>query len=692
MPRRAVPAAVAFALAVGCGQSKGTTVDAGTPDAKPKPPPSISDGLPASCNPLRMPGICLLPWPSAIYLDKDASTATGYRVALVPETLPTPATTHEPIDPTRWNMADGFSPAGPMLTYFTEPIDAASLVPETDIGASLKPGAATAIVDMTTHQRVAHFSGVDENATRTNDHQALIITPAARLLPNRRYAVAVTKSTRTTKGGTPTPPPLFQAILDGNPPNDMLSKAQAARMPEIVSALAAAGIAKDDLVEAWDFVTGSDEYLTGHVLSMRDQGLAKVGPKGAGYTITGVDENLDSEVLRRIRGTFTVPQFIDNADESKPEAELSFDAKGTPILRGTYQAPFTIIIPAVAATNGPLPIVLYGHGIFGNAEEELGDATGSYVQDFANAEDYSGKGYVIVATDWIGLSSHEDPVDPGSNSALTYVLGDPTKLPWVTDRLQQALVNAMVLERTMVGSIVNDPAMTVTGVAGGAPVADTSKVTYYGVSLGGIMGMSFMGYDPDLSRGALGCGGGFWSALLPRSFDWKLAQLLVGGAYPDALEGQILFSLMQMQFDFSDPATVAPHVIQAPLPGVPKKQILLQMGIGDTQVSNVTSEMIARTVGLPLLHAAVTMPFGLTEKTGPLTSAFTTWDVHSLPVPADTNMTPATDNQVHQGIRRIPQVQEQIQTFFSTGQVVDTCGGKPCNEPVPPGTPPPSGF
>jgi hypothetical protein len=686
--RTALPiTVVGLALAAGCGSSETSSRDAGSdaPDDKPTQP--LSDRLPATCNPLRMPGICLLPWPSAIYLDEDATTATGYRVALDAETLPVPTTTNTPIDPARWNMADGFSPAGPILTYFAEPIDPASLVPETDIGASLSPHAATAIIDMTTHERVAHFSGVDENATRSTDHQAVILTPAARLLPGRRYAVAITTSIRTKAGGRPTPPPLFAAIAGGAPPSDPLAKAEAARMPEIFAALEAAGIAKSDVVEAWDFVTSSDEYLTGHVLSMRDQGLAKVGPKGAGYTVTEVDEHLDGEVLRRILGTFTVPQFIDNADESKPEAELTFDAQGKPVLLGTYQAPFTILVPAVAATKGPLPIIVYGHGLFGNGEEELGDASGSYVQDFANKE-----GYVVVATDWIGLSSHEDPVDPGSNGALSDVLTDPTHMPWVTDRLQQALVNTMVLERTMAGSIVKDPAMTVTGAKGGAPVADASRVTYYGISLGGIMGMSFMGYDPFIARGALDVGGGFWSTLLDRSIDWRLAEIVAVGTFPDALETQILLALMQMQFDFSDPATVAPHVLSAPLEGVPRKQVLLQMGLGDTQVANVTSEMIARTEGLPLLHAAVTMPYGLTEKDGPLPSAFSTWNVNSKPVPPSTNETPVQDNQVHEGIRRIPQVEQQIHTFFATGQVVDTCGGKPCVEPVPPGTPPPSSY
>ena len=169
---------------------------------------------------------------------------------------------------------------------------------------------------------------------------------------------------------------------------------------------------------------------------MRDQALAAVGPTGAGYTVTGVDENIDPEVLRRIRGTFTVPQFLDNTDESKPEAQLVFDAQGNPQLVGTYQAPFTIIVPAVAATRGPLPVVVYGHGLFNTGENELGDATGSYVQDFANLE-----GYVVVATDWIGLSSYENPISTDTNQALALALTDFSRLPWVTDRLQQALVN-----------------------------------------------------------------------------------------------------------------------------------------------------------------------------------------------------------------------------------------------------------
>src|SRR5579883_3282346 len=108
--------AAACALLPACGSSSsGTTPAAAT----------LNDGLPATCSPIRPTGACMLPWPNAIYLNPDASTKTGYRMALPMETLPKRATMTgtEPTDPTRYNMADGFSPAGPLLANFDEWID-----------------------------------------------------------------------------------------------------------------------------------------------------------------------------------------------------------------------------------------------------------------------------------------------------------------------------------------------------------------------------------------------------------------------------------------------------------------------------------------------------------------------------------------------------------------------------------------
>ena len=637
-------------------------------------PSQVGDGLPATCDPLRVAGACMMPWPNAIYLKSDSTTETGFRLSLPPETLPARAN-GDAFDPARWNTADGFSPATPILYWFAEPIDATSLVPETNISGSLEVGAATVIVDMTTNERVAHFSGVDENVHRDGDRQAILITPAQRLLPKRRYAVAITKFIKTASGELPTPPPLFDRIANGDPPDgDLLAAAEAARMPAILASLKIAGVKKDDCLVAWDFVTGSDEQLTGHVLSMRDQALASAGPTGIGYTITSVEDDFDEPTYRRIRGTFTAPAFLDNEDESKPEAMLTFDASSKPIMNGTYEAPFTILVPRTALVR-PLPVLLVGHGLFNTGEIELGDASGSDIQDFAN-----GNEYIVIATDWIGLSDHENPLSQGANGALAEMLSDFSHLPWVTDRLQQALVTTMVLVRTMTGRIARDAAL--------AGFVDPSRVFYYGNSLGGIMGLSFMGYDPDVTLGALGVGGGFWSTLFQRSVNWKEALLVFPAQYPDSLDQQLLMALAQMQFDFSDPATVAPYVLASPLPNTPKKQLVMMMGVGDAQVPNIATEMIARTTGISLLSPNAVNVFGMSPQHGPLDSALTTWNVDSPPVPPDTNMTPAHDNQVHQAIRRLPEEELLVGRFFETGLVIDTCGG-PCNLPVPAGTPPP---
>lgn len=648
-----------FAFAVACAASQGCSSSSSNATA----PASLADGLPASCSPLRTPGACALPWPNAIWLNADTTTKTGYRLALTSDMVPAKAGT-VPLDTTRIDMGDGFSPSGPVLAYFDERIDVASLVSPSDPSKSLDPSAATILVDMDTNKLVAHFSEVDRTVRQDEDRQGIMIRPLARLAPAHRYAVAITKAIKTVAGALPTPPPLFASIADGNAPKDAMSQKQAARMPAILAALKAAGIDRDKLVVAWDFVTASDEYVTGHVLSMRDQALADVGADGGAFTITKTDDVNGARVARRITGTFTVPQFITPADPKNPKAEMTFDDAGKPKMVGHYEAPFMLIIPPMAATK-PLPLVLFGHGLLGGADN-LTD--GSTMAQFA-----ADNGYILFATDWIGLSANEDPVR-GSNGAIGEALTDFNHMPWVTDRLQQALVNAMVLVRTVRGKLAKDPAMTM----GGNPVADTSKVYYWGISLGGIMGGAFMGYDPDITQGVLGVAGGFWSTMFQRSSQWPQFELLIKGSYSDYLDQQLGLAVAQSYFDFADPATAAPHVVKASLPGTPAKQILVQMAVGDSQVPNLATMAMTRTEGIPLVGQSTIPLYGIDTASGAAPSALTVWDVHAMPAAPLTNETPTSDNGAHGKIHSLPKLQQQMQGFFTTGMIADTCGG-PCS-------------
>jgi hypothetical protein len=104
------------------------------------------------------PGGCLLPWPNDRFTRADAATATGRRLDLPIEGMPTNAS-GVPIDPAEWNRNDGFSPASTLVTMVPglDPV-ASKLAPVTDIGRSLDAGSSLVIVDVDTGERVAGWA------------------------------------------------------------------------------------------------------------------------------------------------------------------------------------------------------------------------------------------------------------------------------------------------------------------------------------------------------------------------------------------------------------------------------------------------------------------------------------------------------------------------------------------------------
>jgi len=166
-------------------------------------------------------------------------------------------------------------------------------------------------------------------------------------------------------------------------------------------------------------------------------------------------------------------------------------------------------------------------------------------------------------------------------------------------------------------------------------------------------------------------------------------KLLLNSIYPDPFDQQVIITLTQSEWDYADPATFVPHLLKAPLPGAhADKRVIVQESIGDSQVPNVATRVMARTIGLPGLDLEQPV-FGVDEKAAPLDSAYTQWDVNPTPLPPPGNQPPAQEHQAHEGIRRLDALVRQLKLFFTpTGQVQQTCGG-PCNFPVPPGTPQP---
>ena len=215
------------------------------------------------------------------------------------------------------------------------------------------------------------------------------------------------------------------------------------------------------------------------------------------------------------------------------------------------------------------------------------------------------------------------------------------------------------------------------------PVIDPARTYYVGGSLGGIMGNTFMAYDPNITRGVLAVPGGNWSMLLERSAAWELLLGAFQGAYEDPEVQQLVLAMaFGMGMEPVDPMTTAAHVIKDPLFGNPAKNILIWYALGDSLVSNITTEMIAREMGIPLLGPTVKTPWGLTATPGALPNGITVYDEHRTPLPFDTNQ-PQDDNGTHSGVNRRPAVMRQVQQFLLPPSLLASNQCVKDNQPAP---------
>src|SRR5262249_23611536 len=150
-------------------------------------------------------------------------------------------------------------------------------------------------------------------------------------------------------------------------------------------------------------------------------------------------------------------------------------------------------------------------------------------------------------------------------------------------KLAQSIIDFIALETITRGQLGNFPEFQYNG----ASVIDPGKTYYVGGSLGGIMGNTFMAYDPNIIKGVLAVPGGVWSLLFERSNAWHLLMGAAMGAYDDPEVYQLNLALLGLGVELYDPITTAAHVTKDPLPGVPPKNILIWYSLGDCLVTNI---------------------------------------------------------------------------------------------------------
>ncbi len=651
MFRLARASLVAFALA-SSACSSGAADDVGLR------PLAIPDD--ADCDPL-VPEICAMPFPSSKWLAPDAARKTGYALKFGAKTLPANKSGVH-VDPAPYRRLDGFGVGVPAMAFFAD-LDATNLPDETRIPETMTANAKVMMFEVAggVAKRIPCFAELDQGA-KTDDQRSLLIRPAVLLREGTRYIVALRGLVR--KDGTAVPSSdAFIALRDGRAKGTPVEE-RAARFDEMFALLAGAGVAKKDLTLAWDWVTASGDALHGPLLHMRDQAFAALGGASPAFAIQSIDSYdpaTNPDIAYEVHGTFDVPDYMIPAKVgAKTGHVLNWGPDRLPAPTGAvYHADFRARVPRSALGGKPAGVMIYGHGLNGTDKQ----ISASYFDALANQENV-----IIAGCNMIGMSAEDVNV-------TLEMLADLSGFPALADRLHQGVLDYAFLARAMKLGFGKLPAIAATGV-----VVDPSSLWYAGISQGGIFGATHVAMSLDITRGHFGVPGNDYATLLQRSQDFSGFFLVVGIAYPDARDQQVLLGTIQNLWDRTDPVSHYRHVSAEPFPGTPSHAVLLAPARGDWQVAPLTDEIVARSdVGVALMAgygrdvALVTPAPYPRQGSGIVSYSF------GNPWPAPGNHPPSDAiGDPHGKPRELAWHNQQMFHFFRTGEIVDVCGGDGC--------------
>ena len=472
----------------------------------------------------------MLPYPTDLLTVPDTTSVTGLRVALPPNALTAVPATAPPLSLASFNRFDGAPTSMPILVHFGVEVGASYLANDKQTASSVAPASPIALINEVTGDRVPFLSEMDANDPTNTARHALIIRPLTPLAFNTKYVVVISNAVKDASGNPLPISPGFVALRDKIITKNTILEGARPHFEDIFTFLASHGYARSDVQLAWDYTTVSSQMVIGPIATMRQQVFHSTtasapqaidaGPDAAGYihdagappdggsssityAITSVTPSPYVTGGNVVEGNFTPPNYL------KTDNTIDYAVDGTPTLQTGVPAPsypFTMIVPPIAATQS-LALVLFGHGLFGDGRDYLTDSFGSTLQPLAQQ-----LGAVIVATDWIGLSSGDLQL------IIDNVAPDLNNVGIVSDRLLQALVNNLSLIELSKGALQEDPMVR---LSTNQPLLDLTRIFYYGVSLGGIEGSSLISVSRDVTRANVAVPGASWSNLLARSYDYQ---------------------------------------------------------------------------------------------------------------------------------------------------------------------------
>lgn len=546
----------------GCGDDDAGTLDGGsdaaidaveTPDAGP------------SCAVLEWTetGSDLAMWPDPTMLETADDTETGFRLRFDEARFADELMRfggYAPIFTEDLPELDGFGNNAGIFFRFGRHFDPAML-PEAE--ATAAPGAGLGLVQLGDEPELR---GVLVGTT--DEDRTLMLTPM-QPLAERSWAAAFVTTELTAAAGGCLEPGADMAARIASP---------TAEEADAIAALVELGVIADasELVALTVYPVQSLTHDTREIAAfLRERD----------YVPSGEVSCTDEALFRQCELAF---EAIDFRDEEKVIRRRAGDAISD---ARRYVLPVTVWLPLEG--EAPYPAMIWGSGL-GSGRDQ-----GRRLAAFAAPE-----GIATIAIDPVAHGEHPDVEEGESSETLAtvirfFTIGEELRVRalrplQLRDHWRQATYDKLQLVRLIQGGIDLD--------GDESADLDASRLSYLGVSLGGIMGTELLAATDAIDAGVLVVPGGRVSTIIS---DSSLFGTLITLLRPrGTTDGDVarFFPILQTVLERGDAATYGQHVLQDRLePGSNPPSVLAGVVLDDDTVPNTANYALMRSMRLPLV-------------------------------------------------------------------------------------------
>lgn len=394
-----------------------------------------------------------------------------------------------------------------------------------------------------------------------DQNDTIILWPTVPLAPSTLHAVFMKRTEKTASGGGDVcPSSTLQQLLLGTATTPELKRL----VPRHARALKASGVKAADVGAAVVFTTQS----------ISEQSLA-------------IEKDIAGRTYAWASPPSCAPQAQFQLCSATYHAYDYRDAAGT--VTGTtpvssYTLTARIWLPLSAPK--PWPVVIFGHGLGGDTTE--GDPLGAATAPM---------GIAAIGIDAVDHGQH--PGAPmGQFPDILAFLGSNTgnlEPLVIRDNFRQSTYDKLQLLQVLLqdGDLDGD----------GRPDIDTSRMAYYGASLGGVMGPELLAVQDHLGLTVLSVPGGRISSIMEYAPELAFLTPLFQGNLNTADDMARYYPMLQTVLEKGDSANYGPHVLtnryasaSALIP-----QLMFNEVLDDQVVGNVSNHALARALNVPEL-------------------------------------------------------------------------------------------